>query len=193
MKKIKSQVVDSVCNLNCGTIRHHPQNVRGIKYGMSPLVEKVGGGTCPPPVPHQIAPMGGCVPGGGWGLSIFRCGSWRPNTLIYTNVLVLVFIIVCITESVLKRSINMTQVSKYGESGGLQFPHTPLLSAIFCLETTKSVHFTFQWLGRVCHSPQLLFSMLCQAAAEDTSVWSLSARVHVCVCFCVSSYISVND
>ena len=31
--------------------------IKGIKYGMSPLVEKVGGGHVPPPVPHQIAPM----------------------------------------------------------------------------------------------------------------------------------------
>ena len=30
----------------------------GIKYGMSPLVEKVGGGgDMSPPFPHQIAPM----------------------------------------------------------------------------------------------------------------------------------------
>ena len=50
----KSQVVDSVCNLNCGTIRHHPQNVGGIKYGKSPLVEKVGG-TCPPCPPPNCA------------------------------------------------------------------------------------------------------------------------------------------
>ena len=141
-----------------------------------PWLKKWGGGHVPPPPsPTRLRPwVGGCRGGGGWGLSIFRCGSWRPNTLIYHCV----YHWVCV-ETFHKHDASVKVWGKWGGGCSSRIHHCSPQYSAWRPPNQSTSHFS-GW--DVCVTLHSCCFPCCAKRQRKTHLFG--AWAHACMCVC---------